>query len=117
MWLDKLPSLVLQQGHRKPGTPGHAVLDVADGALTDLDAASDSLIATSGHGAAWPVDQCSDTRAAVSPLVTDGTEVVGEGVSRAAAVLAHDEGDIALGQVQFGINTFNPQIIPAFDLA
>src|SRR5687768_8847986 len=117
MGLDKLPGFVLQPGHRQPSSSGHTVLDIADGALADFDAASHALVPTSGHGVARPVDQRRDARTAVAPLVTDGTEVIGEGVSRAAAVLAYDEGDIALGQVQLGIDALDSQVVPTFNLA
>ena len=56
MWLDELPRLVLQPGHRQAGTLRNTVLHITDGPLAVLNTPSHTFIARGNHGVAWPGD-------------------------------------------------------------
>src|SRR5262249_47406418 len=89
----------------------------ADRPLADSNAPGYALAPRRLHDSAGPLDQRTGARAAVTPLLTDGTEVIGKGIGRAAALLARDQDDVRAGQVQARVRGLDPGVVPPLEFA
>src|SRR5262249_6793611 len=116
-WLDELPCLVFQPGHRQSGALCEPVLYIPDGSLAVLNPSSYSFIARGHHGVARPGDDAAYSWALIAPLGTHGAEMIRESVGGATAVLPYHRGNIVMGQAQMRIDRLEARVIPGCDLA
>src|ERR1051326_3583942 len=112
MWLNERSGLILQPGHSKIPALGNAILDIAESALAQLDTPGNAFIPTGGHWVARPRDEGADSGAALPPLSSNSTKVVGKDIGCPAAVLPDDNDDLLVRQLEARITLLDARIIP-----